>query len=302
MDELPDRFPDFLGIGATRGGSSWLYRVLSRHPDVWMPPVKELHFFDKPREGERSVGLSHRVLLLRIRDYLTGERRRSTGDSLGATLRWDYHYLFRRRSLAWYRGLFRPHEGQITGEVTPAYAILDEAVVRRIAAANPELKALYMLRNPIDRAWSSVVNSLARKQRRSITTVPDEQVLRKVDAMTRSRRSDYAANIRTWRAVLGEERLFIGYMEEIKNDPEELIGRICRFLGICEPNEAVLHSLTEQVNTTRKFGAPMSPEIRRRLAEGLLPKIEDAAQLLGGYAEHWLADARKTLEERQTER
>ncbi|TVQ38230.1 MAG: hypothetical protein EA384_09570 [Spirochaetaceae bacterium] len=124
---MSGRFPDFLGIGTTRGGSSWLYRVLSRHPDVWMPPVKEVHYFDRPRDGRRTIGFARRELLIRGRDYPIGERKRSTGDSL----------------------------------------------------------------------W---------------------QIMRKAESVARSRRSDYAGNIRRWRAAIGEEQLFIGYANDWLDD------------------------------------------------------------------------------------
>jgi hypothetical protein len=39
-----DACPDFLCVGAQKGGTSWLYRELERHPDFWMPPVKELQY------------------------------------------------------------------------------------------------------------------------------------------------------------------------------------------------------------------------------------------------------------------
>ena len=42
------RLPDFLGIGAQKSGTTWLHHNLSQHPGVWMPPVKELHYFDHP--------------------------------------------------------------------------------------------------------------------------------------------------------------------------------------------------------------------------------------------------------------
>src|SRR2546423_4071056 len=38
--------PDFLCIGAQKAGTSWLYHQLNSHPDFWMPPVKELRYFD----------------------------------------------------------------------------------------------------------------------------------------------------------------------------------------------------------------------------------------------------------------
>lgn len=45
----PDRrqLPDFLGIGAQKAGSSWLWENLRCHPDLYLPDQKELHFFDR---------------------------------------------------------------------------------------------------------------------------------------------------------------------------------------------------------------------------------------------------------------
>jgi hypothetical protein len=47
MKEARPRGPDFLVIGAQRAGTTWLHQVLRRHPSLWLPPVKELHYFDK---------------------------------------------------------------------------------------------------------------------------------------------------------------------------------------------------------------------------------------------------------------
>jgi hypothetical protein len=37
--------PNFLVIGAMKGGTTALYRYLQPHPEVFMPPVKALEFF-----------------------------------------------------------------------------------------------------------------------------------------------------------------------------------------------------------------------------------------------------------------
>lgn len=37
--------PDFLGLGAPKSGSTWLHHNLDRHPGVFVPPEKELHYF-----------------------------------------------------------------------------------------------------------------------------------------------------------------------------------------------------------------------------------------------------------------
>lgn len=291
------RFPDFLGIGAQRGGSSWLYRVLSHHPRVWMPPVKEIHYFDKPRVGERTDAFLGKQGLVRVRDYVTGDTFRTTGDGFWSNLRWDAHYVLGRRNLDWYVDLFRPHPDQITGEITPAYGTLEESRVREIRNYNPDLRALLILRDPIARAWSSVVNNLGKKMRRNIARVDLAEIYQRIDSPGFQHRCDYARTVRIWQSVLGRENLFIGYMEEIKVDPAALFDRICDFLSIERASAEVLPHLTTGVNTTRKYNAPMPREVRRYLAGSLMPKIEDAAALLGGqHAEVWLSDARAVLE------
>ena len=39
-------FPNFLVIGASRSGTTWIDKNLRDHPSVYLPPIKELHFFD----------------------------------------------------------------------------------------------------------------------------------------------------------------------------------------------------------------------------------------------------------------
>lgn len=41
------RLPQFLVIGATKAGTSWLYRNLQPHPALFLPTTKELHYFDR---------------------------------------------------------------------------------------------------------------------------------------------------------------------------------------------------------------------------------------------------------------
>jgi hypothetical protein len=43
---MEGRLPDFVVIGTVKGGTTSLFRYLASHPDVWLPPDKELHYFD----------------------------------------------------------------------------------------------------------------------------------------------------------------------------------------------------------------------------------------------------------------
>ena len=39
------RYPKFLGLGVQKGGTTTLQKLLEQHPQVWLSPQKELHFF-----------------------------------------------------------------------------------------------------------------------------------------------------------------------------------------------------------------------------------------------------------------
>ncbi len=39
--------PNFLVLGTYRAGTTWLHEVLRQHPQVFLPPEKELMFFNR---------------------------------------------------------------------------------------------------------------------------------------------------------------------------------------------------------------------------------------------------------------
>ncbi len=43
------KYPDFIGIGAQKGGTTWAYEQLVSHPQVFVPDTKELNFFYSER-------------------------------------------------------------------------------------------------------------------------------------------------------------------------------------------------------------------------------------------------------------
>jgi hypothetical protein len=47
------KYPDFIGIGAQRAGTSWIYACLYEHPDLYNP-IKEVHFFSRQRNWSRG--------------------------------------------------------------------------------------------------------------------------------------------------------------------------------------------------------------------------------------------------------
>ena len=107
--------PDFLCIGVHKGGTTWLYQQLDSHPDFWMPPLKELHYFDQLSRVQRPS-------CLRCRD----ERDRRFLESinrLSAKPYIDFEH---------YARLFEPKGPLLSGDISPNYSTLTNKVIRQI--------------------------------------------------------------------------------------------------------------------------------------------------------------------------
>ena len=145
-------YPDFIGIGAQKAGTTWLYRNLRAHPEIWMPKEKEIHYFDE--KIKLKDGLWSR---LRGEDPADQRWRRQAGVRIkrfpkGFSLQdlaWDLRYFFGRPDDEWYASLFEQGRGKITGETTPDYSILDREMVAHVHDLMPRAKIVFMVRNPI---------------------------------------------------------------------------------------------------------------------------------------------------------
>src|SRR2546421_8253693 len=143
-DEEENRFlrgdarPDFMCVGAQKSGTSWLYQQLCSHPDFWMPPIKELHYFDllsrtkmadpQPRD-ERDACFFEKIKDLRARPHIDLEN---------------------------YARLFESKGQLLSGDMTPAYSMLNDEIVDPIIDYFPNLKVIFLVRDPVERAWSQL--------------------------------------------------------------------------------------------------------------------------------------------------
>lgn len=68
--------PHFVGVGAQKAGTSWLYRLLADHPEVYHHPglPKERHFFDRVwHGGEQNVYEAYSEWFPRPKGTVVGE-------------------------------------------------------------------------------------------------------------------------------------------------------------------------------------------------------------------------------------
>jgi hypothetical protein len=253
--------PDFLCIGAPRCGTGWLDRNLRSHPELWLPPIKELHYLDYLPRARRLLGpviLRDRNSRRRAGRYLRRAlpclARLRPPEDLG----WALRYFVSWPTDQWYQSLF-PQGNRLAGECTPSYAELPEPCLARVRAINPELKIIYLLRNPIHRDWSHAAMWL-RGRRRAIDNACEAEVLAALELVMRSGASNYADNLARWEQFYPSENILVGFFEDLVGDPSGLLLRIMRFLGV----EATARHVPARVETPR--GGARYKEVPARFA------------------------------------
>ena len=178
--------PTFMVVGAQKAATTWLSECLDEHPEIFVPPCKEVHFFCP-----------------------AGNCRVST----------------EARGLDWYLSLF-PEESRyrVRGELSTDYMFFPEAA-EALHRLNPDMKVIFMLRHPVDRAYSAYW-----MQRRKRTNLPPfETVLeQRPDFITRGL---YHEQIDRFLRHFPREQIRIYLYEDMKRDPDALIGDLYAFLG-----------------------------------------------------------------------
>ena len=255
--------PDYLIIGAKRGGTTSLHNYLLRHPGV-------LGLFPQVR-GKKST---------------------------------DYFFASNSRGEAWYRSHFHatPYRRLVErrlgyrplgGEASPYY-VWDPRLAPRIKETAPDVKAILLLRDPVERAWShywerrandveplSFVDALAAEDDRTAGEL-DRMMADPgyhsdaYDFYTYRQRGIYLPQIENWLRHFPAEQLLILVSEEMYADPQSTFDEVCAFLGL--PG-AALAGETRKYNSLRE-GA-MDDTVRAQLAARFTDANADLEKFLG---------------------
>lgn len=222
MAESPARArPDFLCIGAQKAGTTWLYSMLSQNESIFLPPIKEIHFLDAiyiaSHRKWAAAGFEKRAASL--------SRRPGFRDYFGRVQGLD------RTTDAWYRAIFDHPDaaGRISGEITPAYSMLPAAGIARARAINPEMKLLFIIRDPVDRALSQL--RMVATRRNWADGVGEAALEQQAMMAGVLKRSAYRRNIERWEAAFPREQILYLPYRRIRPEPEAVLREIEAFLG-----------------------------------------------------------------------
>ncbi len=268
--------PGALIIGAAKSGTTTLFDYLRRHPQIYPSPIKEPSFFSFPTGGPRPqpwlgmCGFHHHRRRRELYQVLarcgffrkTGPRKLDPfalpADAIPADLTWD-------AALPYYRALFaNARPDQICMESSTDYTRWPQVpeVPSRIASMLPDVKLIYLMRHPVDRAYSHFVHNV-------LSSSPDwkwrGKTLRKPSDLTFETyiedeescldSSDYMMQIEQFLGHFPREQLLFLFLDDLEKAPRSVLQKVFEFLEIEDRSDAMMEApIRSNVAATREEG------------------------------------------------
>ena len=252
------RIPDFFIVGHAKCGTTALYEMLGRHPQIFMPEYKmgagkEPWYFARDNPNPQTDG------------------------------RRDISYTGRtEQSLEDYLSLFDgAQQGQRIGEASTSY-LWSRSAARRIAAARPDARIIAIIREPASFLRSLHLQLLqnhhetVRDFRTAVELDADRLENRHIpetsywpQALIYSDRVRYVEQLRRYHSVFGPEQVLVLIYDDFRNDNEATVRRVLRFLDVDDshPIEAA------KVNPTIAVRSERVDKLKRGLRVGENPLL-----------------------------
>lgn len=190
------------------------------------------------------------------------------------------------KGIEWYKKHFKSFGSDIiNGEITPGYMLL-EKVPPRIKKIIPNVKLIFIVRNPIERAWShyqhmvrrgledkDFLNALISEKKR---IVKNERELRKFSYVERGM---YAKQISRYLEIFNEDQIKILLLEDLRGNILKAMNEIFVFLNVKE-------IFSEDMFSSRYNEAKISknPVLARRVKKSFLNRIPGFYKVFDKFA------------------
>jgi len=187
------KLPNFFMVGGGKAGTSSLYFYLREHPDIFMCPIKEPHYFDDKNKLSEHIDVNLVV------------------DS------WEE-----------YVNLFIDAQNEkIRGEASTTYLYYaDPQVIKSII---PNAKILITLRDPIHRAFSHYLMDV-RGHLIDPYKLPFISAIKEIPMFTRI--GFYYDGVKKYMEVFGKKNVKIILFDDLKKDTLMVLKEIFVFLGV----------------------------------------------------------------------
>lgn len=273
----------FFVIGAQKAGTTWLSKYFKAHPNVSVPEWKEHDYWNMV---EGRPGASRMLQAQAAR-----RRNESKLRKLVSSLPWTLHSKRQRAITLALKACDEPYPPYAAyadvilanatdktiaaGEICPEYALLKSETYSKMASLNPNVRFVFVLRDPVDRFVSGIKHTTRKSLRRNdcprdtlssnIRQISGQQNARAI-ALTR-----YDETMKRLEAVVPKDRIFYVFFEELFE--QETLRRLCDFLGL----PFVPGRIRKKANRSDRRDVPVSAEDKACVARVLAP-VYDAME------------------------
>jgi hypothetical protein len=257
--------PDFIIIGAQKGGTTSLFYYLADHPNIVGARRKEVHFFNN-----------------------------------------NFH-----KGMSWYRAQFPTSFHKyyaknirkrdfLTGEASPYY-LPHPYAPQRIASHLPHVKLIVLLRNPVERAYSSYRHQMfygfEHLSFEEAIACEEERMQEDLEKLQTSDnyyshnhqhfsyllRGKYAEQLEVWFKLFPREQFLIMKSEDFFEEPAAIYKQTLAFLNvpILEPKAIIKEGYTQYNKAQYTPPSKMDPALRKHLVEYFEPYNQRLYELVG---------------------
>lgn len=245
-------WPNFFIVGAVKCGTTTLYSKLKKHPQVFLPEMKEPHYFSSrlpPPENreEHCIGNTEAYLSL----YAGAEEFTAVGDA------------------------------------SPSY-LWDEESPQRIVERAPGAKIVMSLRDPVSRAYSQYWMDVLMGWQ----ALPFDQALKrdyasKTKGYWTSRLyvelGLYAKQVERYITTFGRDRVLVVMFEDLVRDSQRVLTEITEHIGV---DALEFGDAEDDVVSRNAFRRPRFPRLYRMLSDPRARHLRH--RLLPGGVRQWL--------------
>jgi hypothetical protein len=179
------------------------------------------------------------------------------------------------------------HKGPLlSGDISPAYSTLNDEIVERVVNHFPNLKIVFLARDPVERAWSQLSMGVRLGMiNRFDETDPEEVICNLLNpgVLIRSHPSKVVAR---WKRYVRPENFGVYFFDDLKEDPAELRRSILHFLG-GDPEKPSGQLTPNENNDAGRNKLRMTTKVRDRIARFFEQVLKACAADLGGRAISW---------------
>ena len=236
-----------------------------------MPPVKELHYFDQLSRVQHSPPP-------RCRDE-RDVRFLESLNSLSAKPDVD---------LENYGRLFKSRGSLLSGDISPNYSTLSSKLIRQIVGFFPNLKVIFMARDPVERFWSHLSMEVHYRQIERFDATNIDEVHRNLLRRGMRLRSYPSTVVARWKRYVHPDRFRIYFFDDLQRNPTELRRSILDFLG-ADPDKPIDESRANYNSWAGMEKLPLTSHVRSHLSHFFKKELKACAARLGGPAKEWPA-------------